>query len=85
MNEVAISKGLTVELDEINLLLVASRSALTSQNTGTLKSLCEKEGLTPWCTGKRGGSIKQNYVEAILSFVSTLITLHIQASTDLLL
>lgn len=57
---------------EVHLLLKASKSAIASQTAGVLRNLCEKHKLTVACTGKRGGNIKKDYVEAILLFVSIL-------------
>ena len=70
-----------MEPKETYLLLEASRSAVASQRVEVLKNLCEKHGLAIGCSGKRGGPIHKDYVEAILLFVSTLITVRLPALT----
>lgn len=61
--------------------LEASRSVVASQRVDALKNLCEKHELIVGCSGKRGGRIRKDYVEAILLFVSRVTIVRLPALT----
>ena len=47
------------------------QSSFDKYSIDVLRSLCNKLGLQVACTGKRGKSIKKDYIAALHDFVST--------------
>ena len=60
--------------EEASVILQAtevSRSKLKKISVGLARKLCEEQQLTPRQSGRRGKSIKDDYVEALYDFVSS--------------
>lgn len=64
--------AMALKAEDVDLLTV-SKAVLSSKfKIAVLKDFCQRQQLIVHCTGKKGGSIKCDYVNAIVFYVSNL-------------